>query len=127
MEISPSILSADFLNLREEIKLLNNHNIDSIHIDVMDGYFVENVTWGASTVGLMNEISKVPLDVHLLINEPERKLSKYLDIKPKSIYIHPESTIYLRRNLLAIKESGVKAGAALKLETPLEVLSHCID
>lgn len=127
MDVSPSILSADFLNLREDINFLNQQNIESIHLDVMDGYFVENVTWGVSTIKLVNDISKVPLDIHLLVNEPERKLEKYLDMKPRSIYIHPESTHFMRKNLLAIKEQGVIAGAALKLETPVKVLENCVD
>lgn len=127
MDVSPSILSADFLNLGDDINFLNQQKIESIHIDVMDGYFVENVTWGVSTIKLINDLSKVPLDIHLLINEPERKLKKYLDMQPKSIYIHPESTQFMRKNLLAIKKQGVIAGAALKLETPVAVLENCVD
>lgn len=127
MEVSASILSADFLNLEEDIKLLDNYQVDTLHIDIMDGYFVDNVTWGAAIVECIKKITEIPLDIHLLIEKPERKLKKYIELNPNFIYIHPESTKFIRKNLLDIRSSGIKAGLALKLETPIETIMHCMD
>lgn len=127
MDISVSILGADFLNLENNINLLSDFQIDSLHVDIMDGCFVENSSWGTQTVKDIKKITNIPLDIHLMMNKPEKKLKEYLDIKPRSIYIHPESTNFVRKNLLDIKKHGIRAGLAFKLETPVDIIENCID
>lgn len=127
MHISPSILSADFLNLERDIRKLEFCGADSIHIDIMDGIFVENITWGPSTVAEIRKITSLPLDVHLMVDKPERLLATYISTKANRISIHPESTVFLRSNLLKIKKFGIEAGIALKLETPVQIIENCLD
>lgn len=127
MDVSVSILSSNFLNFEKDINFLNNYDIDSIHVDIMDGSFVDNTTWGSTTIEGIKKITKIPLDIHLLMNSPENKIKKYIDIQPESIYIHPESTQFVRKNLLKIKNSGIKAGLAFKLETPVDIIENCLD
>lgn len=127
MFISPSILNADCLNLEREIKELEKAGADSIHIDVMDGRFVKYVTWGPSMISAIRKVTSLPLEVHLMIEEPEHSIKEYVGTGADTIMVHPESTKSLRRNLLQIKEANVKAGIALKLETPVEQVLHCLD
>lgn len=125
--VSPSILSANFLNLERDVNRLEAAGADSIHIDIMDGVFVSNTTWGPSTVAAIREITSLPLDVHLMIDKPERLIDDYLRTNVDCIIIHPESTIFLRKTLLKIKEHGTKVGVALKLETPIDIIENCFD
>ncbi|MDQ0177281.1 ribulose-phosphate 3-epimerase [Bacillus chungangensis] len=125
--VSPSILSADFLNLERDIKRLESADANFIHIDIMDGVFVDNITWGPSTVSEIRKITSLTLDVHLMVNKPERIIDEYIKTKANIITIHPESTIFLRKTLLQIKNSGLKAGLALKLETPINAIENCLD
>ncbi|MFC3780661.1 ribulose-phosphate 3-epimerase [Bacillus chungangensis] len=127
MIVSPSILSADFLNLERDIKRLESADANFIHIDIMDGVFVDNITWGPSTVSEIRKITSLTLDVHLMVNKPERIIDEYIKTKANIITIHPESTIFLRKTLLQIKNSGLKAGLALKLETPINAIENCLD
>ncbi|WP_042470288.1 ribulose-phosphate 3-epimerase [Bacillus ndiopicus] len=127
MIVATSILSADFLNLERDIRAIQQAGSDYIHIDIMDGIFVSNVTWGPSTVSAIRKITDLRLDVHLIINQSELMLDAYIETGADIITIHPESTHFLRKNLLKIKNAGVKAGVALKLETPIESIRHCLD
>lgn len=127
MLVSASILSADFLNLERDIQQLEAAGADLLHIDIMDGRFVSNVTWGSSTVKAIREITSLPLDVHLMVDQPERLLDAYLETNADIMIIHPESTKVLRKNLLKIKSFGAKAGVALKLETSVDAIQHCLD
>ncbi|WP_328591068.1 ribulose-phosphate 3-epimerase [Siminovitchia fortis] len=125
--VSPSILSADFLNLERDIRNLEAAGADAIHIDIMDGVFVAGVTWGPPTVKAIRQITSLPLDVHLMIDQPERLIEAYLDTGAGQITIHPESTVFLRKTLRTIKHHGTKVGVAIKLETPVQVIEHCLD
>lgn len=125
--IAPSILSANFLNLERDIKRLEEARADLIHIDIMDGLFVANPTWGPSTISAIRQITSLPLDIHLMIDQPERLITDYLKTKADMLIIHPESTVFLRKTLLRIKDFGAKAGVALKLETPTNLIEHCLD
>jgi len=125
--ISSSILSADFLNLERDINRLEMAGTDLVHIDIMDGKFVKNITWGPSTIASIRQITSLPLDVHLMIDQPELMIDKYLKTKADIITIHPESTVYLRKLIKMIKNNGLKAGVALKLETPIQSIENCLD
>lgn len=127
MIVSTSILSSDFLNLERDIKRLETAGADSIHIDIMDGVFVANPTWGPSTVKAIRQVTSLPLDVHLMIDKPERLIDDYLRTSADYIIIHPESTVYLRKTLLQVKNYGTKAGVAIKLETPIDIIRNCLD
>ncbi|MFD1414442.1 ribulose-phosphate 3-epimerase [Oceanobacillus jeddahense] len=127
MIVSPSILNADYLNLERDIKQLERAGADAIHIDIMDGRFVQNITWGPPTVSAIRKVTNLPLEVHLMIDKPEYNIKHYLEAGADIIIIHQESTIFLRKNLQAIKQAKVQAGVALKLETPVETIVHCLD
>jgi len=125
--ISSSILSADYLNLERDINALENASADAIHIDIMDGRFVQNTTWGSPTVSAIRKITRLPLEVHLMICQPECQIEEYVDAGVDVIFIHLESTVHLRRTLQLIRQSNIKAGVALKLETPVDVSQCCLD
>lgn len=127
MIVSPSILNANYVNLNKDIMQLQKAEPNSIHVDIMDGRFVQNITWGPKTIAAIKEITTLPIDAHLMVNEPERNLDDYIKLKLNTIIIHVESTLYLRKNLLLIKEEGIRSGVALKLETPINQIKHCLD
>lgn len=117
--IAPSILSADFMNLGDEIRAAEAAGADMLHIDVMDGHFVPNITIGPMVVAAIRKITKLPLDVHLMISEPERYLQDFIKAGSDYLTVHVEAATHLHRAIQSIKENGVKAGVSLNPGTPL--------
>ncbi|HEY8280693.1 MAG TPA: ribulose-phosphate 3-epimerase [Bdellovibrionota bacterium] len=118
--IAPSILSADFSRLGEEIKSVTDAGADWIHVDVMDGHFVPNITIGPVVVQSLKKLNPPPLDVHLMISEPEKYIGEFAKAGADYITVHVEASAHLHRNLQQIKASGAKAGVVLNPHTPVE-------
>ena len=125
--ISPSLLSADFSNLGKEIKSCEDSGADYLHLDIMDGHFVPNITFGPFIVEFCKKLSKLPLDVHLMIENPENYIEKFAKAGADIITIHAESTVHIHRQLQLIRSLGVKAGIALNPATSVEFLDYVID
>jgi len=124
--IAPSILSADFTNLGRDIEMINNSEADYIHVDVMDGMFVPNISFGMPVIKAVNVIAKKLLDVHLMIDNPDRYLEAFKQVGAKILTVHYEACPHLHRTLQAIKSLGMKAGVALNPHTPVNVLNDII-
>lgn len=127
IEIGASILSADFCYIGEAVEEAISSNIDFIHVDIMDGKFVESITWGPQTIADIKKNFNVVTDVHLMVEKPEQVLEQYLNAYPDRVSIHPESTYFSRKLLHQIKNSGAEAGIAIKLETPIESVINLLD
>ena len=125
--IAPSILSADFARLGEEIRQVVDAGADVIHIDVMDGHFVPNITIGPLVVAAVRKITPMPLDVHLMIADPDRYLEAFAEAGADWITVHVEVCNHLHRTINKIKELGKKAGAVLNPATPLTTLDYILD
>lgn len=125
--IAPSILSADFTRLGEEIKAAEEAGADWIHLDVMDGIFVPNITIGPLVVEAAKRSTSLPLDVHLMIDRPERYIHDFVNAGADYLVVHAEATIHLHRTVQAIKEAGVKAGVSINPSTPLSALEYVIQ
>jgi len=119
VKIAPSILSADFNKLGSEVKLVEESGGDLVHIDIMDGHFVPNLTIGPSVVSALRKNTKLPFDVHLMISEPDKYIEKFIDAGADIIAVHPESCVHLHRTLSLIKAKDVKVAIALNPSTPL--------
>lgn len=127
IKIAPSILSADFANLGRDIQIIENAGADWLHIDVMDGCFVPNISMGVPIVKSIRKISKLVFDVHLMINNPEKYIKDFAQSGADIITVHAEATNHLHRSIQMIKNEGKKAGVALNPATPLNVLEYVLD
>ena len=124
--ISPSILSANFLNIQADIEALNRSEADWVHVDVMDGVFVPNISIGFPLVKQVAEISKKPLDVHLMIVQPEKFIKELKDMGAMMMNVHYETCTHLHRVIQQIKDAGMKAGVTLNPSTPVAMLKDII-
>jgi ribulose-phosphate 3-epimerase len=127
MKIAPSILSADFAALGEDVARVESAGADLLHVDVMDGRFVPNITIGPLVVAAIRKRTRLPLDVHLMIVEPERYLADFARAGADSLTVHVEACPHLARTLAQIRELGARAGVALNPATPPEVLEYVLD
>ena len=125
-KIAPSILAADFGNLQRDCEMINNSQADWFHIDVMDGHFVPNISYGMPVIQAIKKHATKPLDVHLMIEKPERYIEEFAKVGADIITVHYESTVHLHRTLTQIKDMGCKAGVVLNLTTPVSVLEDIL-
>jgi ribulose-phosphate 3-epimerase len=126
-KIAPSMLAADFGNLQRDCEMINNSQADWFHIDVMDGHFVPNISYGMPVIQAIKKHATKPLDVHLMIEKPERYIEEFAKVGADIITVHYESTIHLHRTITQIKDSGCKAGIVLNLTTPVSVLEDILS
>lgn len=127
VKIAPSILAADFANLKDEIEKIEKGGADYIHLDIMDGIFVPNITFGPPVIKMLRKTTKLPFDVHLMIDRPERYIKDFVDSGADLITVHEESTIHLHRTIEEIKSHGVKAGVSLNPSTSLDSIEYILD
>lgn len=125
--ISPSFLSADFLKLGEEVKMINESNAEWIHLDIMDGVFVPNISFGIPVVKAISSVAKKVLDVHLMIVEPDKYIDAFAAAGANYLTVHVEATTHLHRTLQAIKAKGMKAGVSLNPHTPLSSIEEVLQ
>ncbi len=124
--IAPSVLAADFANLQRDIEMVNNSQADWFHIDVMDGHFVPNISYGMPVIEAIKKHATKPLDVHLMIEKPERYIEIFKQVGADIITVHYEATVHLHRTLRQINDAGCKAGVVLNLSTPVSVLEDIL-
>ncbi|MDE6644215.1 MAG: ribulose-phosphate 3-epimerase [Muribaculaceae bacterium] len=127
MLIAPSILSADFANLAKDVEMVNQSEADWFHIDVMDGVFVPNISFGFPVIKAIQKYARKPLDVHLMIVDPDRYIGAVRDCGAEIMNIHQEASTHLHRSLQAIKAAGMKAGVTLNPATPLVMIEEVIE
>jgi ribulose-phosphate 3-epimerase len=125
-EIAPSILAADFANLQRDVEMLNASSAGYIHVDIMDGMFVPNISFGLPVCAAIHQHAKKPLDVHLMIEQPDRYLADFRHAGASVLTVHYEACTHLHRTIQHIKELGAMAGVAINPHTPVEVLSEIL-
>lgn len=126
-KIAPSILAADFGNLSRDCEIIDKSNADWLHLDVMDGLFVPNISFGMPIVSSIRKITKKPLDVHLMIIKPERYIDKFIEIGSDILTVHIEATMEMDNILDKIKKSSIKSGIAINPDTPINKLEDYIN
>ena len=127
MKIAPSILTIDYLNIQAQLEILMEEGIDTLHLDVMDGVFVPNLSFGPAVIKSIASLFKGLLEAHLMIRDPENSVQNYIDAGCKRIIFHPESTTHAHRLCQQIKSQGCEVGLVLNPATPLSVLDYLID
>ncbi|WP_273850363.1 ribulose-phosphate 3-epimerase [Guptibacillus spartinae] len=127
IKIAPSILASDFARLGEEVKDVEAAGADYIHVDVMDGHFVPNITIGAPIVRALRPVTSLPLDVHLMIENPDQYIEEFADAGADILTVHAEACPHLHRTIQLIKSKGVKAGVVLNPATPVDAIKHVIE
>ncbi|MBM3751197.1 MAG: ribulose-phosphate 3-epimerase [Acidimicrobiia bacterium] len=127
VQIAPSILAADFSRLGEQVATVAGAGADFIHIDVMDGHFVPNITMGPLVVSAVKRVTTVPLDVHLMITNPDQYLEAFAQAGAATISVHVEATVHLHRTLSRIRQLGARAGVAINPATPLDAIGEVFD
>lgn len=125
--LAPSLLACDFGNLKKDMDMINESRADLFHVDVMDGRFVPNISFGQEIVKVIGRLAKKPLDVHLMIEEPERYVSQFIEAGASYLTVHVEACKHLHRNIQEIKALGAKAGVALNPHTPLEMIENVLE
>ena len=125
--IAPSFLAADFLSLGRDVEMINNSNAEWFHLDIMDGVFVPNISYGFPVVSAIRKATKKVLDVHLMIVQPERYIEDFAKAGADYLTVHVEASTHLHRTIQAIKAAGMKAGVALNPHTPLSSIEEVID
>lgn len=126
-KIAPSLLAADFLNLQKEVEMINNSEADWLHMDIMDGVFVPNISFGFPVLDAVKPILKKPMDVHLMIVEPQKFVKEVAEAGAYMMNVHYEACTHLHRTIGAIKEAGMKAGVTLNPHTPISLLEDIIQ
>lgn len=124
--VAPSVLSADFSNLQKDIELINNSEADWFHVDVMDGVFVPNISFGFPVIKAIKKFARKPLDVHLMIVQPERYVKAFREAGADNLSVHIEASVHLHRTIQMIKAEGMKAGVAINPHTPVASLADII-
>jgi len=124
--VSPSLLAADFGNLEKEVSIVNQSQADWIHLDIMDGVFVPNISFGFPVIGAVKKISSKPLDVHLMIIDPDRYLSRFCDAGANILTVQYEACTHLHRTVSEIRKLGMKAGVALNPHTPVSLIKNVL-
>lgn len=127
VRIAPSVLSADLGRLAEQLAVVEAGGAEWIHVDVMDGHFVPNLTFGAPLIRAVARITSLPIDVHLMVQRPEQYIREYADLGAAVFSFHPEATIHVQRHLAGIRDAGMQAGLVLNPSTPVSLLSEVVD